>query len=442
MVRDPRMIGVGLRRQRLGDATVQRHAPRRRHCLFDRLPCELVPETERRAVVGQYTARQRLLDCRRGLRRQHLEQFERHALTGDRGGIDEATRPRAQPGHSRQGRVAHRHRQRPARGEHLADQKRVAAGHPRDLDRVGVALGGQRPHRLDRQRPKRDRRDGRIGGEIAHEHRQRRVRRELVVAQRHDQRERCILRPASKDSHHIERRRVRPMGVLDRGDRGAGRGQRDLQGASERAPVTGGQLRHVRRAGGRRQLAQRPQRLGHRQGLAAPDMERQPGHPRARSQGAQQRGLADTGFAAYQHYRSAATDAVHDRRKHLKLRVALEQPVHIRDRNPRPPRSLSMRAAGLTTRRVSPLARRVSPRAAGPHLTGGGLPSALAGSPGSHSHTAQAWRNAERANARAAPWGSGLAQTSPQSRTYSPRSGSHRAAAGASVPLAKPSGAG
>jgi hypothetical protein len=246
-----------------------------------------VPETERRAVVGQHTARQRLIDSRRGLRRQHLEQFERHALTGDRGGIDEATRPRAQPGHSRQGRVAHRHRQRPARGEHLADQKRVAAGHPRDLDRVGVALGGQRPHRLDRQRPKRDRRDGRIGGEIAHEHRQRGVRRELVVAQRHDQRERCILRPASKDSHHIERRRVRPMGVLDRGDRGAGRGQRDLQGTSERAPVAGGQLRHVRRAGGRRQLAQRPQRLGHRQGLAAPDVERQPGHPararRARS---------------------------------------------------------------------------------------------------------------------------------------------------------------
>ena len=39
---------------------------------------------------------------------------------------------------------------------------------------------------------------------------------------------------------------------------------------------------------------------------------------------------------------------------------------------------------------------------------GGGVPSALAGSAGSHSHTRQAWRNAERANSSATAWGSAL----------------------------------
>src|SRR3954449_4649504 len=73
---------------------------------------------------------------------------------------------------------------------------------------------------------------------------------------------------------------------------------------------------------------------------------------------------------------------------------------------------------------------------------GGGLPSALASSDASHSHTAQAWRNAERANASAAAPGSGAATTSAQSSTYSPSRASQRAAAGVSSAPAKPSGAG
>jgi hypothetical protein len=45
------------------------------------------------------------------------------------------------------------------------------------------------------------------------------------------------------------------------------------------------------------------------------------------------------------------------------------------------------------------------------HVMGGGVPSALAASPGSHAHSAQAWRNTERANSSAVPRGSGLATT-------------------------------
>jgi hypothetical protein len=76
------------------------------------------------------------------------------------------------------------------------------------------------------------------------------------------------------------------------------------------------------------------------------------------------------------------------------------------------------------------------------YAIGGGVPSALARSAGSQSHTAHAWLNAERAKSSAAACGSELEHTSWQSRTYSPSVSSQRAAAGASVAPLNPSGAG
>ena len=73
---------------------------------------------------------------------------------------------------------------------------------------------------------------------------------------------------------------------------------------------------------------------------------------------------------------------------------------------------------------------------------GGGLPSALADNAGSQSQTTQAWRNAEWANSTPAACGSGLSQTSAQSRMYSPSVGFQQAAAGESLAAANPSGAG
>ena len=74
--------------------------------------------------------------------------------------------------------------------------------------------------------------------------------------------------------------------------------------------------------------------------------------------------------------------------------------------------------------------------------TGGGCPSALALSDGSHWHTAQPWANADRANRTASPWGSSAVRTSAQSRTYSPSAGSQRAAAGSSTPSSETVGRG
>src|SRR6266702_3710841 len=76
------------------------------------------------------------------------------------------------------------------------------------------------------------------------------------------------------------------------------------------------------------------------------------------------------------------------------------------------------------------------------HAMGGGVPSALAASAGSHAQTAQAWPNTERANSSAVPCGSGLERTSSQSSMYRPMPESQRAARWVRGMRAKSSGAG
>jgi hypothetical protein len=85
-----------------------------------------------------------------------------------------------------------------------------------------------------------------------------------------------------------------------------------------------------------------------------------------------------------------------------------------------------------------PLPERGPPR----HLIGGGTPSAWAASAGSHAHTSQAWRKADRANSNARACGSGLSRISSQSSTYSPSRPSQRAAPALRLASAKPSGVG
>lgn len=73
---------------------------------------------------------------------------------------------------------------------------------------------------------------------------------------------------------------------------------------------------------------------------------------------------------------------------------------------------------------------------------GAGLLSAVAARFVSHPQIRPACRNAERANSSAAARGSAAARTSSQSRMYSPRVLSQRAAAGDRRPCAKVGGAG
>ncbi len=73
---------------------------------------------------------------------------------------------------------------------------------------------------------------------------------------------------------------------------------------------------------------------------------------------------------------------------------------------------------------------------------GGGTPSTLVANAGSQPQTAHACRTDDRPNSSAARCGSGLAQASSQSSTYSPSPVSQWAAAGDSVAVANPAGAG
>ena len=101
-----------------------------------------------------------------------------------------------------------------------------------------------------------------------------------------------------------------------------------------------------------------------------------------------------------------------------------------------------LRHRGATAPARARSAGRVAARAGPSHRTGGGSPSMLAASAGSHAQTLHAWSTSERANASAVPNGSSLVQTSSQSRMNSPSVSSQRAAGGVSVALANPSGAG
>src|SRR4051794_41391311 len=66
--------------------------------------------------------------------------------------------------------------------------------------------------------------------------------------------------------------------------------------------------------------------------------------------------------------------------------------------------------------------------------TGGGEPSALAASAGSHSQITHACRNAERANSTAAAWASPVAPPPPHARPRSPSPGPPGPAAGGGPP--------
>ena len=106
-------------------------------------------------------------------------------------------------------------------------------------------------------------------------------------------------------------------------------------------------------------------------------------------------------------------------------------------------RASTSRPGGRRPARSSPTAggghgERLS---AGPHLghtTGGGVPSVLAESAGSHLHTAHAWRNAERENSTASACGTGLELRSSHSSRHSPSDSSQRAISGDNAAPADP----
>ncbi len=129
-------------------------------------------------------------------------------------------------------------------------------------------------YRVHRQRPRHDPPDPRIGSQVSKEDAKRRVPRELVISQRQHERRRRLLQPPGEDPHHVKRRRIRPMRVLDRRDRRPPRGECRQQGPRKPAAVRRLKLRSVPGPSSLRKLAHRPERLGHRHRLTPPNKDR------------------------------------------------------------------------------------------------------------------------------------------------------------------------
>ena len=158
------------------------------------------------------------------------------------------------------------------------------------------------------------------------------VGRSDLVARHLPQLHAHILRPPRQHPYHVQRRRVRPMGILDHRDRGAMRCQRSLQCPGERTAVGADRLQYGRRPRGSRELVHRAERFRYGQRLAAPDVEREVG---TAAQLAQERRLPDSCLPTDQHHgAAAATDPLDDCQQPLDFCSALEQLIHRPDRKP------------------------------------------------------------------------------------------------------------
>jgi hypothetical protein len=142
-------------------------------------------------------------------------------------GADERGRLQRGPAGRRQARPTGEHRVPHgdrdaglAAGQGLGDEARVAAGLAVERGGIEPLAGGERLHRLDRQRRQRDSAHCGRRGQVAEDDSQRVARAELVVAiGQHEERGHLPDAPA-EELDQVERCRVRPVQVLEDGDHG------------------------------------------------------------------------------------------------------------------------------------------------------------------------------------------------------------------------------
>ena len=322
VIGDPRVIGARRRRERLGDRAVEERPPRRRDRVLDGGARQLVAELELPAVGDEDAGRDALLDGG-GVRTRDAHEQRRIDVRADRRrDVERPARRRRQPRRTREHGVAHGRRQPVRRGERLRDEERVAAGRLEQPPRVEAGLGRERADGVRREPPRLEPDDVRGRRDVPREHADRLVGR-AVVAVGHEQHGRNALEPARREPQHVERRPVRPVAILHDDDGRASRGDGRQQRPRDR--------RRVRRLGdriaeGRGDVVQRPERRGHGERLAAPDVHR---HVRARRERPDERRLADARLAGEKHDGSATLPRGAERRlERGQLDVALEERTH------------------------------------------------------------------------------------------------------------------
>jgi hypothetical protein len=197
-----------------------------------------VAKTDSSLEALQNAGREALVEPIQGLVDDRLEQGEIGLEADDGCRVEDRARPKVESCRAGQHRVPHARRHaRSAGGQHLGDEERIASRLPVELVDVDTGSLGELVHAALGQRGQCDS-PSRL--DVAKDEPQWVLWADLVVAVRRDHERRRSLEPATEVAEEIERCLVRPMHVLDNGDRCA-RAER-LEHGCEDIPPTGGPL--------------------------------------------------------------------------------------------------------------------------------------------------------------------------------------------------------
>ena len=181
VVRQPREIGAGRRREGCEGASMKLHRLVRRHDLFDRAARDLVPERNRVARRDEHARRQALVEAGRVPVDECLEQAELRAWGDDGDGVEDRLRSPCEGSRTRKHGVADRRGQlRAAGGDHLGDEERIATRLAVQRCRVGLAC--EQCDRVGGERSKAQADDASARGQLAEDDTQWMVPVERVVS--------------------------------------------------------------------------------------------------------------------------------------------------------------------------------------------------------------------------------------------------------------------
>ena len=231
-----------------------------RQRLLDDLPCDLMPELDRVAAEHHDAGRQAVVEHRQGARRQRFEQPRLDRAGHHRRRVDQVAGRSAEPRGPREHRVLDRRRHRlGSRPEHLGDEERVAARSRVQLPGVDVRRQREPGDGLQRQGGRGEPGDLPAAGQVPEYYPQQVRPVELIIAVAEHQQHRDGADPAGEHPDHVQRRRVRPVHVLEDHRRRLAR----QQGEQRRRLVVGGDAEGGRvAADSAGQLVHRPHRPG------------------------------------------------------------------------------------------------------------------------------------------------------------------------------------
>ncbi len=303
VVHQARQVGPRLGLEGAHDVGVQAPAGERGQAALDRAPRQLVPERQAVRAHLQHAGDLGLRERVDALPEQAPGQLEPDPRRDDAQLVERLAAVRPEPRHARQHGLDHARRDGVGgRGQHLADEERVAAGHPVHGVDVRDRAGGEPLDRGARERPQRDPLHGHAR-QRPEQPLQRVARAGLVVAEREHEHGPDPLDAAGGVAEHVQRRVVRPVHVLDDEHGRRLRGELLEQRAEQRVDGRVGRQRGGERAvAAERGVVQRPERPRRQQVVAGGEQHPRPLLRPARERPDQAR-LPDPRLAGHERHR-------------------------------------------------------------------------------------------------------------------------------------------